>query len=800
MAAAVVTGLGSAAAGVTPATAATGPDLTVPSVAAPPSSVMAGESIRVSAKIANTGNRSAAKTTTRFYLSTDAKKSKGDRLITSKATTSLRAKRSTTVTTTAKLSSAIPARTYRLIVCADATSKVRETRETNNCRTATRAVKVTPARADLVISSFSSPPAKVTRGTAMKVTAKVANTGTKTAGASTTRFHLSTDAKFSTNDRVLTSRSTPSLAAGKSATVTSSPTVPNATPPGSYHLIACADATKKVTERSEVNNCRTATRRVTIETPDTTPGGQFLKTPNPLNVTYATEEVTQHLDFDFPDGAIVYIHTVTGSDGTTYELRVPHNATITPVEITMRRVTAITGSPFTSGLGAVEIRPHGLQLIEPATLTITPKNGASGTPTAFKYAEGGYDFHPYPSKLNAKSVTMQLMSFSTVGAANATAAQIDTARTRYTEQARGQLESAAATGDTSDLKSTLEGYTKDVVDPLVEQGMKSDDAAREAISELTNLERTAQLLGFKEGEIVPDLAKKISDLIAAAMARADHNCRNDHRLDRAVDMIALARTAALLGDQDLADFALEAFSACLRWRVDYSARYEDQEVWSDFPPHYYDQNRQVDLPASSRDLYIDLSDTLLPAGYVNGFGRLVWGEARFVQTGVSDDNTPFYYHEYLTNLSDGDIGARLVLDLNDYAPPPSKLAAPERAADTQQLQIGVPEVHSGWLWDRQLTPLLGKTKRSNLNGPLPDGAAGELTKRWSGMNTTAHTRYADNPEFGGNVLTIKFSPADQQGAEMVSRRWEDSFATCNTQGASCWVKAKTEVTLTHAPK
>ncbi len=777
IATAVVAGLGTAAAGVAPATAATGPDLTVPSVAAPPSSVMAGVSMRVSAKVTNTGNRSAAKTTTRFYLSTDAKMSKGDRLIASKATTSLRAKRSTTVTTTPKLSTATPARTYRLIVCADATSKVRETRESNNCRTATRAIKVTPARADLVISSVTAPPVKVTRGAPMKVTAKVANTGTKSAGTSTTRFYLSTDTKYGTSDRLLTSRSTAALIPGKSVTVSSTPTVPNGTPPGTYHLVVCADAAKKVVEKSETNNCRASTRGVTVEVAGTPPGG-FLKTPNPLNVTYTTENVTQKKSFSFPDD----IYTVTGADGTTYELRVPINATVTPVDITLRPVTSIDGSPFTGGLGAVEIRPHGLQLLQPATLTITPPKGVSGTPTAFKYAEGGYDFHPYPSKQEGQAVTMQLMSFSTAGAANATTAQIDAARTRYTEQARAQLESAVATGDASDLRSTLEGYKRDVVDPLVEQGKSSDDAAREAISELTNLERTAQLLGLKEGEIVPDLAKKIGDLIAAAMARADQNCRVDHRIDRAQDLMGLARTAALLGDQDLADFAIDSISACLRWRVDYSASYTDTQTWPNTAPFYYAMNRQVDLSVSSRELYLDLTEfTFLP----RGAGPLVHDGASLTET---QENAQYSSIETLTGTESGEIEAQIDLDLNLYTPPPSKVASPEPAARTQVLTVK----------SRVLTPLIHHTRTdTTVSGRTTTRTAAYTV--WNGFSREVHDPNGTGSEFVGSEVRLRFAATDQNGAILARKRWSDTRSEC-MPGCSRREAATTEMTLTHAPR
>jgi subtilase family serine protease len=41
-------------------------------------------------------------------------------------------------------------------------------------------------------------------------------------------------------------------------------TVPATMPNGTYHLLACADATNLVTESDETNNCTPATTLITI--------------------------------------------------------------------------------------------------------------------------------------------------------------------------------------------------------------------------------------------------------------------------------------------------------------------------------------------------------------------------------------------------------------------------------------------------------------------------------------------------------------------------------------------------------
>ena len=68
--------------------------------------------------------------------------------------------------------------------------------------------------------------------------------------------------------------------------------------------------------------------------------------------------------------------TASGPDGTTYTLDIPAEDLFFPTTITMTPLADFTGLPFatqpTHRLG-VEFEPQGLELVSPATLTITPK-------------------------------------------------------------------------------------------------------------------------------------------------------------------------------------------------------------------------------------------------------------------------------------------------------------------------------------------------------------------------------------------------------------------------------------------
>jgi subtilase family serine protease len=107
-------------------------------------------------------------------------------------------------------------------------------------------------------------------GAAFSVTDTVQNTGTGPSASSTTRYYLSADATKSADDTLLSgTRSVPSLDAGASHTATVTVTIPLATSPNSYFLIACADDKSAVIESNEGDNCIvTPGAIVTVARPD----------------------------------------------------------------------------------------------------------------------------------------------------------------------------------------------------------------------------------------------------------------------------------------------------------------------------------------------------------------------------------------------------------------------------------------------------------------------------------------------------------------------------------------------------
>ena len=248
--------------------AAAGPDLVVTSVGNPPASAAPGKAFAITNTVKNQGATTAAQSTTRFYLSLDDAKDAGDTLLTgSRAVATLAAGAQSAGTTTVTIPLTAPPGTYRLLACADDTQVVAEASDANNCRAAAATIVV--GRPDLVETAVSNPPAAARPGTSFAVTDTVRNQGTLTASGSAIRYYLSADAQKSPDDRLLTgSRSVPTLAPGAASTQTVTVTIPPATPPGAYVLLACADDTKLVVESDEGNNCLASAGAVTVALPD----------------------------------------------------------------------------------------------------------------------------------------------------------------------------------------------------------------------------------------------------------------------------------------------------------------------------------------------------------------------------------------------------------------------------------------------------------------------------------------------------------------------------------------------------
>jgi subtilase family serine protease len=226
-----------------------GPDLVVSTLQVP-SAVAAGAMISISDTTKNQGAGATAPSTTRFYLSTNSALGAEDTLLDgSRAIPSLAGGASSAGSASVTVPSGLAVGTYYVIAKADADGLVEETSEANN--TVVRAVSIGP---DFVVSTLQVP-SKVVAGAVVSVTDTTKNQGAGVTAPSTTRFYLSANATLDAGDVLLDgSRAVPSLAGGASSAGSTSVTIPWGLTPGTYYLIAKADADGSVAESAENNN------------------------------------------------------------------------------------------------------------------------------------------------------------------------------------------------------------------------------------------------------------------------------------------------------------------------------------------------------------------------------------------------------------------------------------------------------------------------------------------------------------------------------------------------------------------
>ena len=233
-----------------------GPDLVVSnmSVAAPAG---AGGTATVTDTIKNQGTGSpAAPSTTAFYLSPNTLFDATDKFIGSQAVGALGPGQTQVMSSLVQIPADTATGSYFVVARADANGQIAESVETNNGAFAP--IKIGP---DLTESALSVA-GTLTAGGAINVTDTAKNAGGGAAGASTTRFYLSSNGGFDANDQFICSRDVPALGPGDISLATTPCTIPAGTAPGSMFLIGVVDGLSAVTETSETNNTRAISIRI----------------------------------------------------------------------------------------------------------------------------------------------------------------------------------------------------------------------------------------------------------------------------------------------------------------------------------------------------------------------------------------------------------------------------------------------------------------------------------------------------------------------------------------------------------
>ena len=220
------------------------------SLAHTPAMAVKGKPLQVTDRVQNKGTALAGPTYTRYYFSATSTKDPS-MILGGRNVPALPAKAISQGTAALKIPPTIPLGNYYLVACADDNKVLPETAEDDNC-ISSQVVYGAPDLTETLVSVSSS---TVVKGHIVTIVDTVTNGGNAGAGASTTRYYLSTSTDIAGALR-LGAKAVPALAAGvTSPKVPKALTIPVKTTPGDYHLIFCADDLSVVSEADETNNC-----------------------------------------------------------------------------------------------------------------------------------------------------------------------------------------------------------------------------------------------------------------------------------------------------------------------------------------------------------------------------------------------------------------------------------------------------------------------------------------------------------------------------------------------------------------
>jgi len=237
-------------------TAVASSDLVVSALTGP-ASAGAGFAVSLNDTTGNIGVSPAGATSTRYYLSTDTVIGAGDVLLGGRAIATIAPGGSSAAATNGTIPATTANGSYFIVAKADDLNQAMESNEGNNTRAI--AIRIGP---DLRVSSITAPAYAAAGGT-ISISDTTANlSASSPAGASTTRFYLSSNTTLDAADIPVGSRAVPALASGASNAGATLVTIPAGTATGTYRILAEADGAHVLAEKNESNNLSTRTLRV----------------------------------------------------------------------------------------------------------------------------------------------------------------------------------------------------------------------------------------------------------------------------------------------------------------------------------------------------------------------------------------------------------------------------------------------------------------------------------------------------------------------------------------------------------
>lgn len=452
-----------------------------------------------------------------------------------------------------------------------------------------------PPRANLTVAALTISATSALPGSAVTVTATTKNTGKRKARASTTRILLSGDGRASADDLVLASLPVPALRKRKAKALGRTVTLPATS--GSFQVLACADAGRRVKETKEGDNCRATglTLRARPAPPTPPPGlaaypgpsGVFPRPADPaaVSVTSAGSKLTGRFYWS-TDPIQTWSPGIPGD--TQVELRMPRGTFLDETRLSAQPVT-LTGAPF-GVVAAFDLQASGFLPERP--ISVVFGNLSVADPVVFLADADGSNLRLAPVGANpgggyaATTLTALVSRPGIVGVASAgsgqvaaldghqpagTTAQWEAALGKAGHDRRlaqltppaGRLVPAAASAG---FEEQLIAYFNDAVVPAVNAAYADPELTQAAVRALTSWQRSVELLGMTAAPPFDILMAAASTAFQDLLYRyADHlarQCRAGGGWDAYRRGLGHVRTLALLGWDAKADELMAALTGC----------------------------------------------------------------------------------------------------------------------------------------------------------------------------------------------------------------------------------------------
>jgi hypothetical protein len=219
---------------------------------------------------------------------------------------------------------------------------------------------------------------------------------------------------------------------------------------------------------------------------------------NPHHVSITLDSSRRVTHKITPEGGTL---STTAANGTVFTLRVPKNAVLSDLEVSMTPITTINGLPLTGGyIGAVHLEPEGMEFLEPVKLTIrAPQPFDTSKLTGLNSHELGKGFYLQPRTVSGQTITLSLAHFSNPGAALWSDADIEFIKSIIPNAPRDRFEHSitVSTITVRPVTARIDNYYAQVKSRL-ESALTDDSKLKGAIREFLTWRKTVSELGLNE--------------------------------------------------------------------------------------------------------------------------------------------------------------------------------------------------------------------------------------------------------------------------------------------------------------